>query len=129
MKRYERASSRVGKPLRVWRGGAGVGPVLARARDHDTAGDDVLLELLEPGADVRRDQLLVVDVVDVADALLGEAVLVDAASEPVIPDLEDRVVDRVVDALDHRAQHVAWRLVVLVRVDADGELVRLSRGL
>src|SRR5215203_553718 len=33
---------------------------LPRARDHDTAGDDVPPKLLEPGVDVGRDEALVV---------------------------------------------------------------------
>src|SRR5215217_6729061 len=51
---------------------------LPRARHHDTAGDDLLPELLEPRTDLGRDEPLVVLVVDVADTRLGEAILIDA---------------------------------------------------
>src|SRR5215207_2583644 len=102
------------------------GRSLPRARDHDTAGDDVPPELLESGVDVGWDEALVVPVVDVAHARLGEAVLIDAADELVVLHLPDRVIDRVVDALHHRAQHVSQGLAVLIRIDADGELARLA---
>ena len=75
-----------------------------RARHHDVAGDDVLPELLDARADVGGDQRRVVLVVHVADAVLGEPELIDAALEACRPSrLLDRVEDRDVDALHHRA--------------------------
>src|SRR5919199_4308707 len=76
----------------------------SRRRHLNPPGYDLLPQLLELRPHAVRDQGAVVRVVDVADALLFEAELVDATAERVVPHAADRVIDRGVDALDHRRQ-------------------------
>src|SRR5207248_2585438 len=56
---------------------------------------------------------------------------IDPAVEGSVLDALDGLEERVVDSLDHRRKdvalglplsHLAWRLIVLVGIDADGEL-------
>src|SRR5437016_5441419 len=71
---------------------------------------------------VRRDEVAVVLIDDVSDALALEAVDVEAALEPALDDLLDDVVYGVVHALDHAGQHEARFHHVLIRIDADHEV-------
>src|SRR5262249_22895461 len=90
--------------------------------DLDLAGPDVGARLLEPLLHLRGDQAPVVLVDRVPDAALGDPQVAHAGLPgPVLGGLEG-LVDREVDALDHRGEDRARVEVVLVRVHADGEL-------
>src|SRR5215470_10841715 len=90
--------------------------------DLDRAGDDVLLRLFDLGLHIGRDQRLVVVVERPAHTLFLEAEhLQPGLPGAVLRGLEG-VVGGEVDALHHRGQHRAGMDVVLVAVDADGEL-------
>src|SRR6187549_3375556 len=107
---------------RSWgRGRHGVGHL-------DLAADDLLPGGLDLPDHLRGDQLRVVLVDRVADAVVVEAVHVDAALEAVADPVAHDLVDGVVDALDHAGEHVAGLDPVLVRVDADDELAALLGG-
>src|SRR5581483_867085 len=69
------------------------GLLLELEGDLDLPLDDVLLEGLDLGVHVVGDELLVVLVVDVADAVVGEAELADAAQELALGLRLDRVED------------------------------------
>src|SRR6266446_6441515 len=98
-------------------------------RDFDLAGDDVGARLGQAAFHVRSDQVAVVLVDRIADAALGDADGAAAGLPRAVLRALERVVDREVDTLDHRGQHGAGLEVVLVRVDADGELALVLGGL
>src|SRR5258705_7918755 len=83
-------------------------------RDLNLPSDDVPFQRLEPGTHVGRDELRIVRVVHVPHAILGEAVLVDAALEAAILHALDDVEHRVVDAFHHRREHEAGRFLELI---------------
>src|SRR5688500_4346825 len=78
----------------------------SRARHGDSSGDDLFAQRLETRANVVGNQRAIVVVVDVADALLAETELEDAALERAVAHFPDRLVHRDVDALHHRRQDV-----------------------
>src|SRR5262245_39451240 len=97
--------------------------------DLDLAGHDVGARLLEPLLHLRGDQLAVVLVDRVADPALGHAQVADTGlPRPVLGALEG-LVDREVDALDHRGEDRAGVDVVLVGVHPDGQLPLVLGGL
>ena len=69
-----------------------------------------------------RQEIPVVLVDGVADAVAFEAEHVQAGLEPALLHIPDDLVDRVVDALHHAREHEARLHHVLVGVDADHEM-------
>src|SRR5262249_33806789 len=96
-------------------------------RHHDLALDDLPAQLLDGLVGLVVDPVGVVLVVDVADAVLGEAELADAADELAGGDRLDRLLDGDVDALHHAGHDAAGRLGELVGVGPDGELAARHR--
>src|SRR5882762_6555728 len=101
-----------------------------RVVDHlDLAADDVLLGLVDLGLHLGGDQRLVVVVERPADPVLGKPEAGDARLPGAVLGRHEGVVDRQVDALQHRGQHGAGLQVVLVAVDADRQLAIVLRRL
>src|SRR5918994_2192470 len=122
-------------PSRTTRGGgvlppaSSVTPVDLRrcVGDGDLAVDDLLLELVQLLLDVRRE--LVGVRLRVVESVLGQAED-EAPAERVVARLLDRRVHGRIHALEHRREDqrllLRARREVLVRVDADRELVRVD---
>ena len=84
------------------------------------------LQRLDARAHVVGNERAIVFVVDVADAVLGEAELVDAALEACRSCTRSIMSNTATSTpLTIDVSDAARRFVVLVGVDADGELVRL----
>src|ERR1700704_3643501 len=89
--------------------------------------DDFLFERLNACVYTVWNQSAIAIVVDVADATLLQSEGVYAALEGVVLHPADRVIGRGVHAFHHRRENVSRRFVVLIGVDADGELVGRAR--
>src|SRR3546814_6298762 len=75
------------------------------------------------------DLVLVVLVERPADAVVRQPEVLDAGGPVALGGVLEGLVRRHVDAFQHRSQHGAGMQVVLVRVDTDGELAAVLRGL
>src|SRR3546814_13460363 len=74
-------------------------------------------------------EVLVVLVERPADAVVRQPEVLDVGGPVALGGVLEGLVRRHVDAFQHRSQHGAGMQVVLVRVDTDGELAAVLRGL
>src|SRR5687767_15593483 len=87
------------------------------ARNRDAPLDDLRAQRLNARSNRVGDQRAVVLVEDVADPLLLQAELIDAALERAVLHPLDRLKHGLVDALDHRREDVSRSLRLLVGID------------
>src|SRR5215471_11359659 len=95
----------------------------------DLARHDVGLGLLDLGLHLRRDQLLVVLVERPVDAAFLQPQGLRAGFPGISLRGLEAVVGGEIDALQHRRQHRARVQVVLVGIDADGQLAAILGSL
>src|ERR1700678_648119 len=125
------SSAGPGGPPGAW--GAGLAGSTGLGRlvlgDGDPAGDDVRPGLVEALLHLRRDQLAVVLVERVVDAVLREAEDLRARLPRALPRIREHGVDGDVDPLDRGGEHASRVQVVLVAVAADAEEAGVGRSL
>src|SRR5918996_10386 len=108
--------------LLAWTGPKRLSMPLSSTAGSAFAADDLLLRLLEPGLHLRSDEVAVVPIQRVADAVFGEAQVLRTGRQVALHGVLEGIVHRDVDPLEHRGQHAARMQVVLVAVDPDRQL-------
>src|SRR5271165_5926303 len=94
--------------------------------DLNLSGDDVRLDRVELGLDLRRQQALVVLVDGVIDPAVLKAEDLNARLPYAVLSVHERLVGRDVDVLERRGEDLAWEHVILVGVDANRQLSGIS---
>src|SRR5215471_20334317 len=100
--------------------------LLYRVRDLDLPADNFLSGCFDSLDCCRRNQIFVVLIDGIADAVVFKTVSMNAANRAVLYTVSDNLVDGVIHALDHDRQNEARLDPVLVGVDSDRQALRLS---
>src|SRR5215471_1024506 len=100
--------------------------LLHRVRNLDLPADNSLSRCFDGLDCFRRDQIFVVLIDGIPDAVVFKAVSMNASKGAVLYTVFDNLVDGIVHALDHARQNETRLDPVLVGIDSDSESLRVS---